>query len=269
MARRYFRKRYSKRRGKRTLSSYQIATKTNAKAQSRQIYALNRKVNYIQRMTRPETIIQQRLAYPSLESTTPAISFSESARGIAPVYWRDELQSDVQSAIIPIIGTKLPATTTKNRFARLHTCSLYGNLQYNTPSTTVRPFTLRVVIVQTRATRGESIQAADIFSNVSTADESRVVSVFGPLQTGLARTAKVLSDKRYNLSFQRPNVTIQTTLNYLMNFYIDQDNDTSSTGQSSESIAKGSIFVFLAWHSLGEPQDVQLSISAKLAFTDA
>lgn len=268
MARRYFRKRYSKRRGKRTLSSYQIATKTNAKAQSRQIYALNRKVNYIQRLTRPETIIQQRLAYPTQESTTPAISFAASARGVSPLWWRNELQSDENLAIIPAL-TVGAGGASKNRFARLHTCSLYGNLQYNTPTTTVRPFTLRIVVVQTRATRGEAIQAADIFSNVSSVDTSRTVSVFGPLQTGLARTAKVLSDKRYNLSFQRPNVTIQTTLNYLMNYYVDSANDDSAAGNTSDSIAKGSIYVFLAWHSLGEPQDVQLSMSAKLAFTDA
>ena len=261
----YRRRRYNRRR--KTLSNYNIATRTNARSQARQIYAIKRRINYLQRLTRPETQISQRLAVASSASTTPILSFSSSARGVSPVYWSLPGVSDPKLFIDPRLNAST-GTYEGDRFYRVNSFSMFGNLQYTSPSTTVKPFTLRVVIVQTRSTRGDALAAADIFSNVVSSDDSRSVAVFGPLQTGLARTAKVLSDKRYVLSYQRPNVNLRTILKRVMNYYYDQDN-SDSNGDSSEPIPKGAIFVFLAWYSLGDPQDIQLTLNSKMAFTDA
>lgn len=56
----YQRKRSTRKRS--TLSNYRIATKTNAKAQSRQIYMLKKRVSRIYRLTRPELRVQTRAA---------------------------------------------------------------------------------------------------------------------------------------------------------------------------------------------------------------
>ena len=265
---RFRRRRYSRKR--KTLSNYNIATKTSAKAQSRQIYAIKRRINYIQRLTKPEINISQRLAVANSTSSTPVLSFSASARGISPVYW--SLPGVFTPSSYVDVRTSGNSTVQGqdaiNRFFRINSFSMFGNLQYTSPSTSVKPFTLRVVIVQSRATRSDIIEAQDVFSNVVSSDTSRSVAVFGPLQTGLSRTAKVLSDKRYVLSYQRPSINLKTILKRVYNYYFDRSSADSRT-DVSEDIPKGAIFVFLAWYSLGDPQDIQLTLNSKMAYTDA
>lgn len=262
---RKYRKRYSRKR--KTLSNYHIATRTSAKAQSRQIYAIKRRINYIQRLTKPEIVIAQHVSNSSSTGTpSPVIDFSSAATGVMSLYWNAANGSD--NFVNPKLDN-VPNATNDNKFIRLNSFFLGGTLQYSTVSATVRPFALRVVIVQTRATRQSAPDTSDIFSGlVSGSLNDRTIAVYGPLQNGLARTVKVLSDKRYILSYQRPNVVLHTSLKRIMNMYYDLNTDTGSS-TSSEPIPKGAIFVFIAWHSFGEAQSVKAALSTKTAFTDA
>ena len=57
----YFRKRnYRYRVAKKPLSNYNIATKTGRKSQAKQIYYLKKRINKIQRLTKPEIVTIQR-----------------------------------------------------------------------------------------------------------------------------------------------------------------------------------------------------------------
>ena len=241
-----------------TLSNYKIATKTSAKAQSKQIYALKRRVNRIYRMNKPEVRIQQRLGSGvALSSNTAGVFQFDSTSGLGAT-----------SAIIPYLGSSYSADTGSapiNNFARMRSFNLYGHLEYSTLATTSQPVTVRIVIVQTKTTRAEDLTVDDIFAS-GTDVSSGFQKVYGPLQLGLSRTCKVLSDKRYILSYQRPSLTIRTNLKYLLNFYRDR---TSASGGISESVAKGTIYVFYACQGLGlATNPALLTNSYKMAFID-
>lgn len=231
-----------------TLSNFKIATRTSAKAQSRQIYALKKRVNRIYRMNKPEVRLQERVATGvTLSSTDPGVVTFPTYSGSS------------STGIIPFLGTRTlveQGNAPVNNFARLRSFNLYGNLEYATLTTTSQPVTLRLVIIQTKNTRAQAFTAADVFSDGANPSFQRV---YGPLQYGLARIGKVLSDKRYILSYQRPSVTIRTNLRYLVNFL---------RTETAETIDKGTIYVFYAVTGSGETNSATLNLSYKLAFID-
>ena len=116
--RRYVRRRNARRK---TLSNYKIATRTSARSQARQIYALNRKINYIQKRTKPEIQICRR----TIQS---ALNFSSTVGNTTGrVLW-----GSVGSInFLPPLGgqtSDLNPTGVANNFARLLSFNLYGNL---------------------------------------------------------------------------------------------------------------------------------------------
>ena len=122
-----YRRRYvSRRRARRTLSNYRIATRTSAKAQSKQIYYLNKKINRIQRLTKPEICIVER----QCNAITPPS---------AVVNWK--YASGAQSYLSPSLGSGDDAVNSgatlvyANNFARLNSFTLYGNWQYSSLTT--------------------------------------------------------------------------------------------------------------------------------------
>lgn len=264
----YKKRSYRKSYRKRKLSNYNIATKTSAKAQSKQIYALKKRINYVYRLTKPEIQIQQRVAgnisLTALASGVigfPLVGTSSSTGIIYP----SVLEANTASQNSATTGDT--AAIGPNRFARARSIVFYGNWQYGTIGATNTPLTLRIVIIQTKTTRDMLVNAQDVFTagNDST---NYFAAVYGPLQSGLARTCKVLSDKRYQLNYQRPNVSIQTRLRYLLNFYRDRSTDESGAS-SSDSIPKGSIQVLYALYSPAATlSSSTLSFMYKLAYTD-
>lgn len=262
-------RRYSRRRTarRRTLSNYRIATRTGAKAQSRQIYALKRRINYIQKRTKPEILITRRTATAitsegGIASVTGAVNFAYGSGAVTSFQPQ-----------LPSITTESNAgagTVSPNRFARLLSFKLTGSLNYeDTPQITATPYVLRIVILQNRQTRANVISPTDVFLDTN--------PVFNALQSGLARTARVLSDRRYYLSFQRPVISIRTVLKRLTNFYNDTTSNTSSS-TSSETVPKGCIWVCYAYRPMLSPTlpegtsptgDLNLILEGKLAYTDA
>lgn len=264
----YYRRRYtrrvSRRRGRRTLSSYHIATRTSARSQAKQIYALNRRVSRIQRLTKPEIVTIQR----------SASEITDLNRLNNNIQWITEGNSTSNFAIVPlgpVSDTNSGSGTAPvvNNFARLQSFTLYGNFQYSELVTAPTPQTLRIVIVQTKATRGSTLTSSDIFTG-GEPGANPFNATFGPLQTGVSRTCKILSDKRYYLDFQHPNVTIQTRLRYLRPYYRDTTSSSSGSG-SSESIPKGAIFVFWSHYSneITLTDTAAVNFMYKLAYTDA
>lgn len=262
-------RRYARRRTyrRKTLSNYRIATRTSARSQAKQIYALKRRINVIQRRTKPEILITRRTGTPLVSdgSFTPVTGLATFAYGGGSV-------SSFQPQL-PTSGTETnggAGVLSPNRFARLLSFKLTGSISYSgTPQTTATPYVLRVVIVQTRTTRSDTVGANDIFLDSN--------PVFNSLQSGLARTARVLSDKRYYLSYQRPVIAIKTVLKRLTNFYTDTTSHASAT-TGSEGVGKGTIFVAYAFKPVVNPSqpegtvpsgDVFVNWEGKLAYTDA
>lgn len=262
--RRYYRGRRTSRR--RTLSNYRIATRTGARAQAKQIYALKKRINYIQKRTKPEIVITRRTATPLAsngrnEPMGGVINFNygEETKG----YFLPQLPG-ITTELNAAVGTEPP-----NRFARLLSFKLTGNLNYTaTPTVSATPYVLRLIIIQTRTTRAEAIGASDVISESN--------AVFGPLQTGAARTARILSDRRYYLSYQRPVISIRTSLKRLTNYYTDTTRSTGAS-TSSEDIAKGTITVVYVYRPMLNAADSELTptgllnlqLEGKLAYTDA
>lgn len=104
---------------------------------------------------------------------------------------------------------------------------------------------LRVVIVQTKATRGEFLAYNDVWTTnnagtvtvegVTPTALSPFATVRAPLRLGLARSAKVISDKTYTLSDTRQAVNIKTKLKYVKSWY----------RSPSESVPKGHVLMFV------------------------
>lgn len=255
--RRSARKISARRRARRALSNYRIATRTSAKSQSRQIYALNRKINYIQKRTKPEILICRK-------TINSILAFTSNSTG--RVLWTAAAGSS--NAFVPPLGnstTDLNSAATSspaNNFARLLSFTLYGNFYYSqAPTGTDNPIRLRVVIAQTKATRTEAPDQNDIFANGNAG-----TAVYGPLQTGVARSMKILSDRHYTLSYQYPNIVIKTPLRYLLSYY--RDSNSAGSSGTSEVISKGAIYVFYAVYG-ATFTNCSLSLEGKLAYTDA
>lgn len=258
----YYGRRYTtRRRARRTLSNYRIATRTSAKAQSRQIYALKKRVNKIQRLTKPEIVTIQRNS-----------SAIDLLSGQGPVNWittGTTLIGVIQPNLGSIVSNTAGSITSNvpNNFARLNSLRIYGNMQYTSITNTSVPVNLRIVVVQQKASRQSALTFNDVFTS-GTSGNDNFSAVFGPLQIGLARTCKVLSDKRYCLSYQRPSINIRTNLKYLMNFYRDSNSNDSGT-ESSEAYYKGSIYLYYAIYSQATESIGSLNLMYKLAYTDA
>ena len=121
--RRYVRRRASRRK---TLSNYRIATRTSAKAQSRQIYALKRRINVIQKRTKPEILISRR-------TISTILDFTSNTTG--RVLWT--AATGTANAFVPPLGSlygdlnPTGSSSPTNNFARLLSFTLYGNFYYS------------------------------------------------------------------------------------------------------------------------------------------
>lgn len=232
---------------RRTLSSYNIATRTGSRSQAKQIYALNKRVTAIQRRTKPEimTFTQELIGTPQFSSTG----------GFCQI-----------SAVNPDQNTDNPM---QGNFARLLSCKLYGSITYTTMSETVQPISFRVVILQTMATRGTSPTASDIFNGVTTSSSTLTgtearTAIFGPLSNGLARSFKVLNDRKFYLSYQRPLIAMNILRKRLLSFWKDPEN--------TEQVAKGNIYVAIVGYAVGQTSAAQpftINAQTKIAYTDA
>lgn len=251
----YGRRRYYRRRGHRSrkgsLSNYSIATRTSARSQANQIYSLKRRINAIQRRTKPEIKIWQLNG----DTITPSGTTAGSASQI--------------TTYEPSISQW--HSTIDGSFARLLSYTVYFSARYTAYAANTIPVTFRVVVIQTRATRSEAIAPNDVFNGTNLpatgiTDANALNALNGPLATGLARTAKVLYDKKYYLSYQRPQILSTIKLNKLLNYY---KVPSGNAGDGTEQIGKGIIQVFVLAYNPGNVTTYTYDVNTKLAYTDA
>ena len=276
----YRRYRRSTRRGhsrRRTLSSYAIATRTSAKSQSRQIYALRRRIARIQRLTKPEIKV------------APLVSGSmRLSNGTVPSgYTRARVYLPVNLSNVVAASTTSPGTgvaVLDGRFARLQSIVLKGHVSYTAdaiiPGTGDNfppeyadlqrgPALMRIVIVQLKATRSNGLPApSDIWSYTTSGSDQAEGSTYmsdiallrAPLRLGVGRIAKILSDKTYMLSDTRQAINIKTKLKYLKPWY----------RSPTEDIAKGSVAMYVIMYSPDNiPSDCDFDYVSKCTYTDA
>lgn len=261
---------------------YKLYKNRSSKAQSRQIYGLNKKLKYIQRRTRPEINIA-----PLIDESLK----SDYASGdVQPVTWTGAPSG------ITIFSRKLvrmrPETYTgelgtgefkvNGRFARLLNLTIKGIFTYSdmTVSSVTddgvdlqrMPAYCRIVLVQTKVARSQDPGFNDIFqlrTSGSNEDPTAgpILSPYGliraPLAIGASRVGKVVSDKTYSLSDTKQAVNVKTKLKYVRNWY----------QAPNEDIPKGNIFMFVMLYSqnpaLMTTSEVQFNYISKLAYTDA
>lgn len=226
---------YNRRRGtyrRKGYSMYKLYKNRSGAAQARQIYGLNKKLKWIERKTRPEINIAPLVQGTILSTDGNTLTgVSANVRVTGPINLTNlrTAEQTAQTGSVEIGG----------RFARLQNITMKGLFTYDVASTgsDASPSYadlqrmvsyLRIVIVQTKSTRSSSAPAnSDIWSSDTQGSNTLTTSpaltqfaaVRAPLQFGLARIAKVLSDKTYMISDTRQAVNIKTKLKYVKNWY--------------------------------------------------
>lgn len=258
---RWRRNRLARRRYKKALSNYNIATRTGKRAQSHQIYALKSRIDRLYYRYKPQIQIQQRDTYEPLVSTTPAM-----------IRWTSGGSSaSALTGIVPQLGnptsTVQDSTATPSpRLARLKDFTVYGIMHfksYDNPT----PISMRIVFVQVRTSRTNIPDFTDFFTSGSNGS-NLYDAVYGPLQNGISRTCNVLFDRVYTISATRQTQRIFIKIKRLLTYYRDANSNTSGTS-TSEGCSKGTIIGAYAFYSsdiiTGRVEDINLCY--KLAFT--
>lgn len=215
------------RRGRSGYSMYKLYKSRNSGAQARQIYGLNKKLKAIQRLTKPEINIAP-LVQGSLLSSEGG-NFYNGVRIFGPTKLTNLVSADMSGA------SSNTNALLDGRFARIQNVTMKGIFTYDRASTgELDPVDLqrmlcymRIVIFQTKASRGQDINYSDVFSTTIAGTKSQGTSndlnaysmIRAPLKYGLARVAKVMSDKTYMISDTKQAVNIKTKLRYVRNWY--------------------------------------------------
>lgn len=202
---------------------YKLYKSRSSGAQARQIYGLNKKLKAIQRRTKPEIKIAP-LVQGQVASTDGTIS--NGTHLMTPINLTN---------LLPEGSTQVDNNVIiDGRFARIQNITLKGLFTYNIAETANGYVDLqrmvsymRIVIIQTKATRGQLITPTDVWpSNILGTDTTITATnllpfaqLRAPLRPGLARMCKVLSDKTYMLSDTRQAVNIKTKLKYVRSWY--------------------------------------------------
>lgn len=241
-------RRYGRQRRSKTLSSYRIATRTSARSQARQIYALNRRITGIQRRTRPETNLMH----------APSVNWSSSGGGSG------------EYSYIACYRPFSEGFTIEGNFARLLDATFYITFRgvLSTTAPYFNPTTLRLVAVQTKATRAEPIHFNDVFygvdidtnTNQFVSNTDALTYITSPFADGLARVGKVLYDRRYTINADNPLKVTKLKFKRILNYF----------KTANDNIAKGDISLFVMVYAGGTTNVAwNLQLSSKIAYTDS
>lgn len=220
-------------------SMYKLYKSRSSGAQARQIYGLNKKLKAIQRRTKPEIKIAP-LVQGQVKSTDGTTSNGTQlipAINLTNLLAEGSEQTDGNVVI-------------DGRFARIQNITLKGLFTYDISRTAETNDDLqrmvsymRIVIVQTKATRGTPLTSGDVWPDDILGTDTTLTAtkllpfaqLRAPLRPGLARICKVLSDKTYMISDTRQAVNIKTKLKYVRSWY----------KTSTENGPKGQVLMFI------------------------
>lgn len=239
-------------RNRRTLSGYNIASRTSARNQSKQIYSLSRKVNYLTRLNRPEIKVEEG------EST-----YSFNTNFTVPYGFFFNPQFDA------IDGN----------FIRTRSLRLGGSLRYsdNYDEITInqgyiRSVSVRILIYQLRqATSSDSPSLANILQldgNLAALDAYR------PFNAGASQSCKILYNGIYTVSNEHPIVHFNISIpgRRLLNMSW-LTNGASDADEPEFTVPKGAIAIYFIQSGLATGSTFNNIVSVdefhKLAYTDS
>lgn len=248
-------------------SMYKLYKSRSSGAQARQIYGLNKKLKRIQRLTKPEINIA-----PLVQGVCLSTS-GTNYQGVA--FFGPYRLTNVVSSDMPGASSNTNALL-DGRFARIQNVTMKGVFTYDKTdqiSDQQRMLCyMRIVLIQTKASRENTPDRDDIFSTTIAGTKSQGTSqilneysmIRAPLKYGLARVAKVLSDKTYMISDTKQAVNIKTKLKYVRNWY----------KSPSDIGAKGDVYMFVAMYNSeglipSNVSDCRFNFISKCVYTDA
>lgn len=183
-------RRYRKRANK-VLSKKSIYGSRSARAQSNQIAALNRKVNYIAKRDRPETKV--------------VLSSTVNKR------FTSKLLSEVYEVIVPALPSPSSSTDSGMVGDVCHMKSFRLNLYaeyFNTSDTGYHNSesagaVIRIIALQHKVVDNDGIASMspdNIFNDYGSVGTSYTAIAFSPFKTGITNKYRVLMDKRYYIT---------------------------------------------------------------------
>ena len=268
------------RRGRSGYSMYKLYKSRSSAAQARQIYGLNKKMKRIQRLTRPEINI------------APLVSRSLSSDLGIPVYTGSNVKYFDPISLTNLISADAAAQAgyarLEGRFARVQNITIKGTFSYLNAAAGInldvvdlqrQPAYARIVIYQTKATRGEQMTITDVFSTTSAgtiADSTGSAGTFlnnytlmrAPLALGLARKAKIISDKLYTISDTKQTVMIKTKLKYVRSWY-QAPNETAPKGNVVMMVLLYNTSANNADEDVVAASECRIDLISKCVYTDA
>lgn len=253
------------RKGRSGYSMYKLYKSRSSGAQARQIYGLNKKMRAIQRLTKPEIKIAP-LVQGSI-ATSVGGTLVNGVRIFGPFGLTN---ISAQGDTLPLNYAQLDG-----RFARIQNITMKGIYTYTMTNATndlqrLAGF-MRVIIIQTKASRATDIAYTDIISTTTAGTaggEGENLNAFAmiraPLKFGSSRVIKFLSDKTYMLSDTKQAVNIKTKLKYVRNWY----------KAPAETGAKGNVYMFVMLYNQDTDGEANVSNAefnyvSKCVYTDA
>lgn len=266
------------RKGRSGYSMYKLYKSRSSGAQARQIYGLNKKLKRIQRLTKPEINIAP-LVQSTMRSDQGTAIFTGSYVKLFKTQLTNLISQDAQATE--------GYSRLEGRFARIQNITLKGTFTYLNAETSLtlaydlqrQPAYARVVIYQTKTSRGQELDSRDVFSvNTSgtvadsTGSNGALLGNYAlmraPLALGLARTAKVISDKLYMISDTKQAIMIKTKLKYVRNWY-QAPNDSAPKGGVWMMVLLYNTSAGVNNEDIVASSECRLDIISKCVYTDA
>ena len=262
-----FRK-YARRNYKRSkLTKSNIYLNRGAKAQSKQIAALNRKINYLAKTNRPEVLTK----FVNYELTFTNGTFNENYHmfGFNPYYTSysgdDEADAD----------TDLQGNFNRCKGITLNLIAQYSDNWRDTIADTAHDPSAgyRVVILQYRRSApvgggADSITSASIFQSTSTLSSSDT-NLTMPLVPGINQTFKVLYSKTFTINRYHPTrqhhiyIPARQCLNFVKEVFMSNDVSATPKGHIVVAILSGGLH-----HDIDYSAQIKIAATLNVAYTD-
>lgn len=246
---RYYKRRYYRRRYNRfTFSKFNTYKNRSSKSQARQIYQLNKKINRIEAKTKPEFKTGRKDSLLTLNS----------------YFTNNQLWTHGLSMITSTDGVNLHDEAIQHGlFCRLCGLTLWGNVERVNVNATHTAGFLRLIILQFRQARQDSLTMADMFSGYNEQDMNSSI-MKEPFKDHISASVKIIANKVYKINNNDiNNVPFKVSIpgKKLLNF----------SENSTEPVAKGDILVcaILGQDKATDATAYRMKLSCKLCYTDA
>lgn len=202
------RKSYKKTSTKRTykkgrkLSKYNVYTKTGAKAQAGQIYALSKKVNGMYKKLKQDydtRIITSNINDILQYNNSVQVKFKSVSYAVLGSTTFDELKYASSGTSTGGVATTYSVPDS----VLIKKVNFYVHWRFTKPYHDTAPAYMRIVIVRYRQSQASILSNTDILNELSDA----IVKVRGPLHSGLKDSGfYILSDNKFKITFDKPNI---------------------------------------------------------------